>query len=63
MGDYLLLCSDGLYNLVDTETIKDTILQADSPQSATQQLTQLANDAGGRDNIAVIVVRIKSRSQ
>lgn len=61
VGDYLLLCSDGLYNLVDEATITRTILESDDPQSATQQLTELANNAGGNDNIAVIVVRIKAR--
>jgi len=61
VDDYLLLCSDGLYNLVDEETIKATMQNADNPQIATEELTQLANDAGGRDNIAVVVVRIKSR--
>ncbi len=62
VGDYLVLCSDGLYNLVSEDKIVEVIQKSDSPQSATEELTALANQAGGKDNIAVVVVKIKERN-
>lgn len=61
VGDYLLLCSDGLYNLVSEDDIVRLIRSADSPKAASKALTQAANDAGGKDNIATIVVQIMQR--
>lgn len=58
-GDYLLLCSDGLYSQVDDETIFQIVRQSSSPQYACEALTQAANDAGGEDNISVILVKIQ----
>lgn len=57
IGDCFLLCSDGLYDLVDeTEMLHQaTIYPA---QQACQELVQLANDRGGHDNISVIIVKI-----
>ena len=62
VGDYLLLCSDGLYNLVSEAQMIAILQEAESPQMATKQLTQAANDAGGKDNIAVVVVEIVERN-
>jgi protein phosphatase len=58
-GDIYLLCSDGLSDMVQDEDIHSTLgtLQANLPLAA-QQLVQLANDNGGRDNVSVILVRI-----
>jgi serine/threonine protein phosphatase PrpC len=58
-GDIYLLCSDGLSDMVQDEDIHSTLstLQSNLPLAA-QQLVQLANDCGGRDNISVILVRI-----
>ena len=61
VGDYLLLCSDGLYNLVPEDDIISLIQSSESPQVATKRLTEAANDAGGKDNIAVIVIQIMER--
>lgn len=61
-GDFLMLCSDGLYNLVSAKDIVQIVRNAESPTKASQQLTQAANEAGGSDNIAVIVVAIRQRS-
>jgi len=59
VGDLYLLCSDGLSDMVEDDEIQLTLssLQANLPL-ASQQLVQLANDNGGRDNISVILVRI-----
>jgi len=53
----LLLCSDGLWGLVDEEAIARIIRDAPSPQAACTDLIQAANEAGGRDNITAILVR------
>ncbi len=56
--DVLLLCSDGLYDVVDEARIAAT-LAADDPQEACGRLVELANEAGGPDNVSVVVARIK----
>ena len=55
IGDRLLLCSDGLTDLVDDSRIAQ-VLASEEPDSAAATLTQLALDAGGRDNITSVVV-------
>lgn len=60
-GEFILLCSDGLYNLVSAKDIVQIVRDAASPTHASQQLTQAANEAGGSDNIAIIVVAIQQR--
>jgi serine/threonine protein phosphatase PrpC len=54
-GDRLLLCSDGLTDCVDDETIGVTLQRALSSREACDRLVQLALDGGGRDNVTVIV--------
>ncbi|HEX2980172.1 MAG TPA: protein phosphatase 2C domain-containing protein [Anaerolineaceae bacterium] len=53
---YLLLCSDGLWNTVPESELFRVVHQAQTPTEACQRLVQLANDAGGPDNISVILV-------
>ena len=59
-GDTYLLCSDGLCDMVDDEDILLTLtsLNANLPLAASQ-LVQMANDNGGRDNISVILIRVR----
>lgn len=57
-GDRLLLCSDGLTNMLDEETIARVICTEESAESSAQKLVQLANDAGGADNITVIIAQL-----
>ena len=58
-GDIYLLCSDGLSDMVPDEDIHSTLGTLQSNLAlAAQQLVQLANDNGGRDNISVILVRV-----
>ena len=54
-GDRLLLCSDGLTDCVDDETIAATLGSALPSRDVSQRLLQLALDGGGRDNITAIV--------
>jgi protein phosphatase len=58
-GDVYLLCSDGLSDMVTDEDVQLTLssLAANLPLAA-EQLVQLANDNGGRDNVSVILVRV-----
>jgi serine/threonine protein phosphatase PrpC len=62
VGDIYLLCSDGLNDMVEDEDIQSTVhaLQNNLPLAANQ-LIQMANDNGGRDNVSVILVKIKGR--
>ncbi|MBS3751811.1 MAG: serine/threonine-protein phosphatase [Anaerolineales bacterium] len=53
---YLLICSDGLWNIVQEQKISDIILNSPSPQEAVSLLIEAANQAGGPDNISVILV-------
>lgn len=58
-GDVYLLCSDGLNDMVGDEEIQLTLsVLGSNLERAAQQLVQMANDRGGRDNISVILVRI-----
>jgi PPM family protein phosphatase len=54
-GDRLLLCSDGLTDCVDDDTMTRTLVETQSSSEACAKLVQLALDGGGRDNITVIV--------
>ena len=60
-GDALVLCSDGLWSCVSDAGILSVVDQL-SPDSAAQKLVQMANRAGGPDNISVIVVRNGDRA-
>lgn len=52
----LLLCSDGLSNLVTNETMKQVLLSDKTIHEKASELIQYANDAGGNDNISVTLV-------
>ena len=55
-GDTYLLCSDGLSDLVDDESLQAELVTDQSPAERTKTLIDAANANGGRDNISVIVV-------
>jgi protein phosphatase len=61
-GDVLLMCSDGLSDMLNDEQIAQLLRTNDSLPSAGAMLVQAANAAGGRDNIAVVLVRAKPGS-
>jgi len=58
-GDIYLLCSDGLNDMVEDEDIQSALyaMQGNLPLAA-EQLIQMANDNGGRDNVSVILVKV-----
>ena len=59
VGDIYLLCSDGLNDMVEDEDIQSTLyaMQGNLPLAA-EQLIQMANDNGGRDNVSVMLVKV-----
>lgn len=59
VGDKLLLCSDGLWEMVRDPDMAQIIARATSPQMACDTLIQAANQNGGKDNISAIVVQIE----
>jgi hypothetical protein len=56
--DILLLCSDGLTRMVIEPEIAATLQAEPDAMNAANKLVELANDAGGADNITVVIVRI-----
>lgn len=63
-GDIYLLCSDGLCDMVSDEDIAMALQTLGANlQLCAHQLVQMANDNGGRDNVSVILVRIKQDFQ
>jgi PPM family protein phosphatase len=56
-GDILLLCSDGLTRELSDAQIAGVLIDAAEAQEAADRLVELANQAGGEDNITAIVVR------
>jgi serine/threonine protein phosphatase PrpC len=56
-GDTLMLCSDGLSGMVRFDEIREVLLTISDPLEACRELTDRANQAGGHDNITVIVAR------
>ncbi len=60
-GDRVLLCSDGLYDMVENEQIA-YLAQGGAPQKVVQRLIKTANRQGGLDNISVIIAQIPGRA-
>ncbi len=58
-GDVLLLCSDGLTSMISEEQIGQILASAPGLDRAADQLIAAANEAGGRDNITVVLVRLE----
>ncbi len=56
-GDQVLLCTDGLTDMVDDLLIESVLSRDGSAQSACQNLVNLALSNGGKDNVTVIVAR------
>ncbi len=60
-NDHILLCSDGLTNMVDDDTILAIISGHGSLQYKVRTLVEAANENGGNDNIAVILIRYEAK--
>ncbi len=58
-GDILLLCSDGLTSMISEDRVADVLNSADTLDQAADALIGEANEAGGRDNITVVLFRVE----
>jgi serine/threonine protein phosphatase PrpC len=56
-GDLYLMCSDGLSDMLDDAGIAQVLQAHDSLETTSRALIDAANDAGGKDNISVVLVR------
>ncbi|HBE09185.1 MAG TPA: Stp1/IreP family PP2C-type Ser/Thr phosphatase [Lachnospiraceae bacterium] len=60
-NDKVMLCSDGLTNMVEDDEIRDIIGEDDDPRRMVDSLISRANYYGGNDNISVIVISASER--
>jgi protein phosphatase len=58
-GDYYLLCSDGLYDLVRDEEIASILSESEDIHAAGERMIALAKERGGHDNITVGIINIR----
>jgi protein phosphatase len=58
--DILLLCSDGLWEMVRNEDLRKELSEKTSPQNVCNTLIDMANEHGGEDNITAIVVHVSA---
>ena len=61
-GDIYLLCSDGLNKMVSDRQIQQTLASQRNLEAAVYALIEIANDAGGRDNVTVVLVKVLDRA-
>jgi protein phosphatase len=62
-GDRILLCSDGLTDMVPEARISELLSEpAEDPEATTRRLVSAALDAGGMDNVTVVIVDVKEQS-
>ena len=59
-GDTILLCSNGLTEMVSDEYIARILQEEQEPQRICERLVAKANDQGGTDNITVLVGRFET---
>ena len=60
-GDTVLLCSDGLTNMVDDDVIEKVLQEDESLDNQCQELIAKANENGGNDNITVLLADFSSK--
>lgn len=63
VGDRLLICSDGLSSLVGDDTIQEALQETLDPQDAAETLITLAKEAGGDDNITVLILEFRDDNE
>src|SRR5579875_1969013 len=57
-GDVVLLCSDGLTSMISEQQVAEVLREAPDLDTAADRLVAAANEAGGRDNITVVLFRV-----
>jgi PPM family protein phosphatase len=58
-GDVVLLCSDGLTSMISEQQVQEVLAEAPDLDTAADRLIDAANEAGGRDNITVVLFRVE----
>lgn len=58
-GDLFLLCSDGLTDMIDDDLIRRILISVDNLSQKAEKLIELANSAGGKDNITVVLAEVQ----
>ena len=58
-GDCLLLCTDGLTEMVESQVIAEVLGSGEAAQTTCQRLVDRALEAGGKDNVTVVVARYR----
>lgn len=58
-GDSVLICSDGLTKMLTDKKIEAVFKEEDDPQKISAKLIQMANEAGGSDNVTAVVARLE----
>jgi PPM family protein phosphatase len=61
-GDTLVLCSDGIYGVLDDRAIESELKSRAEPRAAAERLVQSAIDRGTRDNVTALVVRYEAET-
>jgi protein phosphatase len=56
-GSYLLLCSDGLSNMVSEQEILYEVIHGGNPEDCCQRLLEIALKRGATDNVTVVLVQ------
>ncbi len=56
---YLLLCSDGLTNMIADDELKELLLDHSQLENKANQMVSRANEYGGKDNISLVIVELK----
>ena len=62
VGDIIILCSDGLWGEIEDTVLKEVLVSASSPKVAAKQLIDLANEAGGPDNITAVIIQVTDQA-
>lgn len=57
-GDIFLVCTDGLYEMLPERNIQEVLSGDSGPVDSVARLSRMAEEAGGRDNISLIVVNL-----
>jgi protein phosphatase len=61
-GDVVLMCSDGLSDMIDDARISELLRSSATLEAGASALIDAANQAGGKDNIAVILARVTGQA-
>lgn len=57
-GEYILMCTDGLTDMATNEEILNTINEQKTPSKISAKLLEIALEAGGKDNITLIIIQV-----